>query len=461
MQIEFGDKRLGAAVQSLHSQIIEQQNVCLRKLGRSRAGEMRYGRLLRNERVSVQKLIDGVCAHIDQRGSGRHVLLIQDTTEINYQPHAKRVSGLGTVGNGSDMGFFLHPVLAVDAQDASCLGLAHLHLWQRTSQAKSGPQTQRSIDKRRQQPIENKESHRWLQAPRQARKRLPQAALMTVVADRESDIYEMWARLPDARTHLLVRACHDRELDTPEAGSLYHWLAQLPPQGSYRLPLSATPKRSAHAAHMQVRYGCTCILRPQRYADKEIAPRVKLWAIEVAEDPDTVVGKEQPVHWRLLTTHPVESLTQALQCVDWYCQRWHIEQTFRSLKRQGLNLEGSLVEDAGRLEKLAALALSAAVHTMQLTLAREGKSQRPASDCFDEDEQALLERVGASLEGKTAKQKNPHARNSLAWAGWIVARLGGWKGYASERKPGPITMRDGLQALAGIRRGWEIAQGDG
>jgi hypothetical protein len=35
---------------------------------------------------------------------------IHDTSEMNYQAHAKRVSGLGTVGNGSDVGIFLHPL---------------------------------------------------------------------------------------------------------------------------------------------------------------------------------------------------------------------------------------------------------------------------------------------------------------------------------------------------------------
>ena len=60
------------------------------------------------------------------------MLAIQDTTEINYQSHADMVNGLDTVGNGTNKGLFLHPVVVVDAQDGACLGLAHIHLWQRT-----------------------------------------------------------------------------------------------------------------------------------------------------------------------------------------------------------------------------------------------------------------------------------------------------------------------------------------
>lgn len=436
--------------------MVKQQSVCLRQLGGCRAGQVRYGRLLHNEKVTVQKLIDGVCQGIGERAAGRHVLLIEDTSELNYQAHAARVRGLGTVGNGKDVGLFIHPVLCVDAHAGACLGLAHLHLWQRTKKKAANY---------RQLPIEDKESMRWLAAIEQARARLGQAQRMTVVADRESDIYEMWDRLPDARTDLLIRACRDRRIvmHESEGASLFEWLSGLDAQGCYSLQLPArVGGRSARTARLHVRFARTHIARPRSCSDKQAAPSIPLWAIEVREDEDAAVSaQDKPIVWRLLTTHPLPSLEQALCCIRWYTQRWHIEQTFRTLKTQGLDVESSLVEEAARLEKLAVLATSAAVHTMQLTLAREGHSPRPANDCFDAQEQELLEQVGPTLEGKTVKQRNPHAKTSLAWAAWIVARLGGWNGYASERPPGPITMHRGLRALAHIRRGWVIARGCG
>lgn len=435
--------------------MVKQQSVCLRKLGEARAGEVRYGRLLRNEKVTVQKLIEGVCEGIGQRSADRHVLLIEDTSELNYQSHAGRVRGLGTAGNGKDAGMFIHPVLCVDADDGACLGLAHLHLWQRTK---------KKALHYRQQPIEDKESVRWIDSIVQARARLDQAQHMTVLADRESDIYEMWDRLPDERTDLLIRACRDRKvIDGQADANLFEWLSALPEQGRYTLQLPArTGGRSARTAELQVRFSPMRIARPQQCSNKNASPSVALWAIEVREDAQSAMtGQDKPIHWRLLSTHPVPGMQQALRCVHWYTQRWHIEQTFRTLKTQGLDVESSLVEEAQRLEKLAVLATSAAVHTMQLTLAREGKSQRPASDCFDAQEQELLQQVGPTLEGKTLKQKNPHAQGSLAWAAWMVARLGGWKGYASERPPGPITMLNGRRALGNIRRGWELARAAG
>ena len=446
---DLGDERLNRAGEDLRNSMLNNQSVCLRTLGHGRAGEVRFGRFLANIRTTVKKLIDGVCAGIKERCRDRHVLAIQDTTEINYQSHADRVNVLGTVGNGTDKGLFLHPVVVVDAQDGACLGLAHIHLWQRI---KGKAANYFKL------PIEDKESHRWIDAAMKALARLCLACKVTMVADRESDIFELWDRL-SKHMELLIRASSDRILDIGEKGlTLFTWLAALPVQGSYTLEVKGRKgQRTQHQALMRVRFGKTKIKRPYACTDKNAANSQELWAIEVREDDTTVVGQEKPIHWRLLTTHPIESMEQARQCVQWYCQRWHIEQTFRTLKLQGLNLESSMVEEARRLEKLAVLAVSAAVHTMQLTLAREGNTDRPASDCVNPADYPMLEHLCSTKEGKTQKQKNPHTKHTLGWLGWIVARLGGWKGYASERKPGPITMLHGLRALQNIRYGWYMA----
>jgi hypothetical protein len=103
--------------------MVSQQCVSLRRLGGDRAGEVRFGRFVGHEGVTRNDLVEGVCAGVVGRVAGRHVLAIEDTTELNYQAHAGRQKGLGVVGNGKDQGFFLHPLLAVDADDGACLGL--------------------------------------------------------------------------------------------------------------------------------------------------------------------------------------------------------------------------------------------------------------------------------------------------------------------------------------------------
>lgn len=430
--------------------MVSRQTVCLRQLAGNRAREVQFGRWLANDKVTSDELIAHACAHTGKVATGRHMLAIQDTTEINYQAHARRVSGLGTVGNGTDLGLFLHPLLAVDAADGACLGLAHLHHWIRTSKA---------APNYRQLPIEDKESHRWLEVAEAGKNCLSAASMVTIVADRESDIYEEWARLPDERTHLLTRACRDRTLAT--GGKLYAWIDAQPAQGVYSFEAPARPgKRSAHRAMLEVRFGRASIKRPTSCSDKNAPKQIELSVVEVKELTGSVVGNEAPIHWRLLTTHRVECLEDALQCVNWYRQRWNIEQLFRTLKKQGLDIESSQVETGEGLTKLACLAVHAAVRTMQLTLARDTDSSTQATDVFDPEEIEVLQRILPTLEGKTEKQKNPHRLGSLAQAAWVIARLGGWKGYASESKPGPITMLRGLQRLEAICQGWKLATKD-
>ena len=409
----------------------------LRGLSSGRAGEVQFGRFLSNKKVKVIELIDNVCKSTIEASKDRHVLLIEDTTEANFQDHVNRVKGLGTVGNGKDVGFFVHPLLAVDAQEGVCLGLADLHIWQRTE-----PQSKDY----KKLPIEEKESFRWIETAERGKSRLSQTPLLTVVADREADIYELWDRLPDERTHVLVRASQDRLLVHSEEDKeekerkLFGYMDCLPVEGSYILDLPATKKRSKHDA-----------------VDKSSSSDILVSIIDVREDDSSVVGNEVPIHWRLVTTHEVKSMAQARQCIEWYCQRWHIEQTFRTVKSQGLDIESSMIESGEKLEKLAVLAFSAAVKVMQLVMARDG-STRPATDVFDEDDIEVLQHIGKSLEGKTEKQKNHYEVGSLAWSAWIIARLGGWKGYKSERKPGPITMLNGLKDFANIQRGWMMAK---
>jgi len=95
---------------------------------------------------------------------------------------------------------------------------------------------------------------------------------------------------------------------------------------------------------------------------------------------------------------------------------------------------------------------------MQLVLARSDLNQQPAQHVFEKDDLAFMEILSPSLEGKTDAQKNLNTPKTLKWAAWIIGRLGAWKGYNSERPPGPITMKNGLEKFTGISLGWKLAK---
>jgi hypothetical protein len=421
---------------------VERVTMNLRAAADSRAEWVGFSRWLNNPSVTVDEIAVHRADALSGRVAGLHVLAIQDTTELNYAKHAGRVRGLGPSGNGIDPGLFVHPVLAIDADSGALLGLAGMQIWTRQGPASANY---------RRQPIEQKESYRWIQGAAGAKSALVAAAMITVIGDRESDIYEEFDRIPDARTHLLTRACRDRALT--DGNALFGIAESWPVQHRFELKVRAQPGRPARTAKMALRFGEVTIKRPGNCSDPEAAPQLTLRLVEVKEFGSAI---EEPIHWRLLTTHTVTTVAQALQAVAWYRERWQVEQLFRTSKSQGLDIESSQVEAAEALFKLAAIAMIAATKIMQLVLARDGTVSRPANDVVAEDQLPMLEALQISLEGKTAKQKNPHPKHSIAWLAWIIARLGGWTGYASERPPGPITMRRGWHRFEHMAQGWRL-----
>lgn len=425
----------------------EQYDVCLRELSCDFAEEVAFGRFLRNEAVTAKELHEHCGKDIASRVAGRHVLAIQDTTELNYQRHARRTRGLGTVGNGTDVGLFLHPTLAIDADSHHCLGLVGAQVYVRHQGA--------TVD-RRQRPIEEKESYRWLKGIETADQVLEQAAHVTHVQDREGDIYEQFAMPRAAHSDLLIRIGQDRKLANGDM--LFATLSAMTVVWRFRLPLKAQPgKRKARIAKLELRFAEVTIARPAHLSAHAAPPYVTLRVVDVREY-DAPPG-EKPIHWRLGTTHEVEDVSAALQIVEWYRLRWNIEQLFWVMKSQGFDIESSQLTTADALMKLAIITARTACRVMRLVRARDGQVPEAARDLFEPDQIELLSALQLKLQGRTAQQKNPHPPGTLAWAAWIIARLGGWKSSSkSESPPGALTMRRGLAAFDRIWHGYTLGK---
>lgn len=423
--------------------VVEDQCLCLRKLARGdRAAEVAYGDFLANPKVTVSRVIESWSELTRTAVAGRHVLAIQDTSEIHFSTRPKHRRGLGEVGKGNARGVLAHTMVAVDADDGACLGLVTGDVYNRKDRVKT------SHAKR---ALKDKESRRWSETAQAAKPILAEARMVTGVADRESDIYQYWASAPDPNFHLLTRMMHDRAV--AGGGTVYQATADWPFAATREVELSATPDRAARKATLSLRFGEVTINRPDGKGMKHLPKTTTLRLVEALErDPPADV---EPIHWRLLTTHAVDDVAFAWRIVDWYRMRWIIEQLFRLMKSDGLRLEDSQLETADGLMKLTAIAAKAACVVLQLVQARDGGAQ-PASVVFSPTEIAVLDALNARIEGKTEKQKNPHPRHGLSWASWIIARMGGWNGYPSSRPPGPITIRNGWQKFNAIAIGWTL-----
>jgi hypothetical protein len=406
--------------------------------------------------VSNAQLIESLKNQCQKNCNGLNVIVLQDTTEYNYQSHRGRhkKGSLGVVGNNYDVGYFAHPAICFDAFTRLPQGISYCQIWSRERERENKCQLRKIL------PIEEKESYRWIEAIEQTKVVLSGAEHLTFISDRESDIYQLLSRTPDDRTDLIIRSRDDRKLyDRPE--SMHELLNELPLGGNCRIKLKGDYRRnrSSREALLNIKWVEVNIRKPESLAKSEIDKRfVTLTVIEAREDISTCTDRENMVHWILLTTKKVADLDQACQIIDWYCFRWMIEQFNRITKQQGIDLESSQLETAEGLQRLGLLGFTAALKILQLTLARDGEHNEPIGKYFDQYETEVLKVLDKELIGTTAKQSNPFAKLTLAWAAWIIARLGGYSGYKSQSPPGPITMKCGLDKFNVIKVGFLLGQ---
>jgi hypothetical protein len=161
----------------------------VRGLGGDRASEMRITRFLHNPKVTVDEMVATARARACAQVAGRHVLAIQDTSAL-------RVDEKG-------LGLSFHPVIAVDANTETMLGLVDTFFLNRQGGERG---------RHKQRAFEEKDSRRWLSGAESASVLAEAgAACVTVIEDREGDIYECFAFKP-AKVEKLVRAAQDRRL---------------------------------------------------------------------------------------------------------------------------------------------------------------------------------------------------------------------------------------------------------
>jgi hypothetical protein len=375
-----------------------------------------------------------------------------DTTEITCQGHINRLQSkksLGPISDNKTLGYYLQPILCLEKSNQMPLGIADIHLWNRTGEPLI-PYSKRLITER--------ESNKWYTPVRKARHHvLDSAKHVTYVMDREADIYEVLASIPDERTDLVIRSSHDRFVRYHgEKMLLNTFLSTQPVKGIFRIPLQSN-KRPGHSIEAAIKYGQVEILKTRNGL---YLPQTKdsifMNVVEVEEiNPQ---NRSDKIHWRLFTSIQIETLDEAKQIVDIYKSRWHIEELFRLMKTEAFDIESSELEKPENLFKLGVLVMEASMIIAQLKAVRDKESDIKVEAVFNADEIECLHALDLNLKGTTDKQSNPFNPQSLSWASWIIARLGGWKGYKSQRPPGSITYKRGLEIFYDTNEGFQIAR---
>jgi hypothetical protein len=255
---------------------------------------MRFTRFLRNHSVTAEEMVCHAAKGTAARVAGRDIVVVQDTSELALGGRRARASGYGPVGKGGGLGgLLLHAALAIEIGSGALLGLADAKVWNRDEGDVVAP--------RRSRATVDKESQRWLDTTARVSEELAAANSITVISDRESDIYEHFAWRP-SNVHLIARACQNRKIKTePEnAGALlFPFIDGLPEAGRFSVKIPAAPGRKERVAELAVRFAPVELCKPRNGSARELRDTVAVTLVDVREvstpkDGEPIIGGFSP-----------------------------------------------------------------------------------------------------------------------------------------------------------------------
>lgn len=397
-------------------------------------------RFFDHESTTMDRLLEPHRTATIERMRGEPVVLIvQDTTSLNYTSHPA-MHGIGPIGSWANgpKGMLLHNTMAF-RPDGLALGLLDVQCWSRT---KFGVKQQRHS-----KAIDDKESAKWLRPLAtldQAVQRCPNSRLVTV-CDREADIYEFFELAHRKGHELLVRATQDRGLEDGGGRRLRAHVERLPAAAEVELTVPRRGKQPARTARMAVRFAEITLAVPNNKKNLPPLHMTVLWSCEI-EPPASV---KEPLQWMLLANRPVQSVEQAIERLRWYAGRWNIE-VFHRILKSGCQIEERQLGTADRLEACLAIDMVVAWRIQHLTWLGRATPDLPCTVAFDDDQWKAI------VVFKTNKPPPPQAL-TLRQMIVLVATLGGFLGRKSDADPGPKALWIGLHRLDDITAGYRAA----
>lgn len=456
----FGDRRLSHRLEKIVEEFGAKPNLSIPGATRGRAEMEAAYRFFANAKVTPEKILKPhYAATIERIKQTDFVLLVQDSSELDLTRPSQQVLGAGPMDCQSRRGAFFHPIQSFDL-DGLPLGMVWHKCWSRDKIETNLTRAEKS-KKRKQTPIEDKESLRWVEGLRAARAVALQCPETTCVCvgDSESDIYELFSEprtTENENLHLLVRACQTRA--TTDQGD---WIAnvqatdclyQCSVEVSARtaklskstIELSKRKKsRKARVAEVEIR-ATTVTLRPPWRRDRKLPEvTVNVVVAEEANPPEDC----DAIQWVLMTSLPVESLEQVKTIVEAYCIRWQIEIFFKTIKT-GCRVEDRQFETLPRL--LNCLAVYSIVAWRIMYLCRLGRTC-PELSCELVFEACEWKAVFKTNNRNKPLPENPPTLNQIIR---LIASLGGYV-IRTKTKPGPQTLWIGMQRLHDLAIAWE------
>lgn len=423
--VALGDERLNQRLRSLLNQLASQPSASLPQALSPAQLKAAY-RFFGNPDVELQALLATHLAATDLRTRQVPlVLAVQDTSEIDYTSH-HAATGLGYLATSRERGLLLHSTLALTPEGLP-LGLLGQQQWVRE------PDQLGKAAKRKQLPTEEKESNKWLlglQSTNLAAAGAPHTRFV-VVADREADMYDLFAAPREPNCELLIRACRVRNL--ANGHRLYAHVMGQPIVANITVDVPTRKGKPARRAAVVVRYA-TVELRPTNPKLKGLHLNAVL-AVEL-EPP----SKEEAVNWLLLSTLPVADAQQALELLDWYSVRWGIEVWHKVLK-SGCKVEHKQLASFAHLARMIAVYSIVAWRVQYVTMLARVAPGMSSEVILERSEWEALY-CAIHREAKPPPEA-PDLAQVVRWLG----QLGGFIGRKSDGMAGVMSIWRGLMRL--------------
>lgn len=394
-------------------------------------------RLLDEPDVSFDRLIGPHLQQTrEQAASSPAVLLVQDTTAIDLS-HRHKISGVGQIGNERGRGFFVQTVLAVHPEPRAVLGCMAQEPFVRVA----APQGEQRYQRRKR---EQRETDVWMRQV-EAIGTAPEGTMWVHLGDRGADLFPFFRACQATQTHFLVRAAQNRRAQEQEEEITYVLTSarSWPSQDVHPFEVKARHGRAARQTQLHLAYGPMTLL-PPRYEPRAGPETIQVWVIRVWEEQ--APEGEEPLEWVLLTSVPTTTWAGAWERVDWYADRWLVEDYHQCLK-SGCRIEQRQLQDVENLIRLLGLLSPLAVRLVQLREDVRADPDRPACE--------VIEPLTLAIVAERASCSPPSLTMGTFWK--EVARMGGYLARTHDGPPGWRTIWKGWLSLQTLLEGLHLA----
>jgi hypothetical protein len=441
---ELGDARRTDRLVKLASALGENPSVSLPASMRNWADTHAAYQFLGNPAISHEQIMAPHFAATYQEAAERsQVLLIGDTTDVNLSTH-KATAGLGPVGRGNKaQGFFVHSVLAVDAQDKQLLGCMGQEPFVREPAPEKETRTERNARWR--------ESLIWEQSIQRIGP-VPANTQWIYVGDRGSDIFRFWQHCEELGYDYVTRVAQNRnvlveeedEQEDPTAHHLKTLARSLPAQGAMVMTIPAQHGRPEREALVNISWSQVAIQPPvdgtALHMRQVKASLVRVW------EPEPPEGVEA-LEWILVTSVTVTTLEDAWQRVTWYKWRWFVED-FHKVLKTGCLLEDRCLQTVEAMCNLLAILTPTAMRLLWLRQTAQTAPDTPASQVISQE----VIQVVLHLD------KRPKAMLTAKDLWHTIARFGGYLDRKSDPPPGWQTLWKGWIRVMTVLEGVHLAR---